>query len=193
MSPLETLAFGALWLALLLLAGLLFIVYRQIEKAYNAANSPAAGGLPAGVLAPDVEVLDDSDSERPLVFADEDSRSLLAFVTPDCAACKSVLEMLQDTPPFEGPMVALVNGERGKDFPGSRGSLQVLALAHPPDVVRSYGVSSVPLVYALRGRTILASKVLASRSGLEQLLAEADAYEDSVTAEAIPVSANGAH
>jgi hypothetical protein len=140
-----------------------------------------SSGLMAGVRAPDIEVTFDK-RDQPFPFPEPDRRARLAFVSSECESCAKLLIAVERQVDFDGPVYGLVAGERSAQFPpAGLQQIQLLWLAHPPDVVRSFGASTVPMVYVLRGRTVLASKVVATAAGVERLLAQADAYEASTT------------
>jgi hypothetical protein len=166
---------------LLGLAALVLLLYRQVEKAYQEGIGGQSGGLLPGVNAPDIEVTFDK-RDQPLAFPAADELAILAFVSTDCDACGSLVTALDRQVDFRGTVLGLVNGEKNSRFPPKHLSrVRLLWLAHPPDVIRSYGASTVPMVYVVRGRTILASKVVATASGVERLLEEAQVYETSVS------------
>ena len=170
MTTMQTVSVAVLWIGFLLLAGLVLLLYRQVERAYNSDAKETAALLP-GVRAPDVEILD-GEEIGPLAFPPEPAMSLLAFVSTTCEACVSLIDALAGLDGFDGRKTILVNGE-GDGGWQRRPGLDILWLAHPPDVVRTYGVSAVPMVYVLRGRTIIGGGVLSTRRELGELLDEA--------------------
>lgn len=172
MSPVEVVAFGTLWFAFIGVAALVLLLYRQVEHAYSSASGADIGGLPSGVDAPDIEVLREG-SEAPLGFGGP-GMLLLAFVSSSCESCQQLLTTLKDQAPFGGRIVGLVNGETTRELRELSGELELEWLAHPPDVMRSYGVSVVPMVYIIYGRTVLASGTVATASGVADLVLEAE-------------------
>jgi hypothetical protein len=174
---LETAAFGTLWLFAALLAVLVLILYRQLERAYQAGTTGVDAALLPGVQAPDLEIVMPDGQLVPFEFPAPDQIGLLAFVSSDCDSCLTLMKAMRK---FEvrlpGGVIALVNGEDdGRLRPFRTERTQVHWLAHPPDAIYRYGVNRVPLVYAVRGRTVLASAHIASAKGVEDLLAEAEA------------------
>lgn len=184
MSPIETAAFGTLWVVLFVLAGLVLLLYRQLEKAYAHSTGLENVGLPPGAIIPDIEVMT-SDGVGPLEFPEPHELTLLAFLTASCEACSKLVGVLEEDDVFPGRVTALVSGEhRGEfDVPEDR-RLTMLWLAHPPDASHSYGVTLTPHVFVLRGRTVLASKSVQSRAGLQKLLQSAQEYEQAAPAAA---------
>jgi len=181
-STLEMFGFTVVWLALLTLAALLFLLYRLVERAYEFHGSGAATGLLAGVRVPDIEILSADDLERPLRFPSHEDIWLLAFVTTECDACRRLIRTLDGMRDSQTEAIALVNGEATSDFPrGGNPRLKVLWLSHPADATRGYGVTSVPFVYALRGRTVLASTTAATAAEVEALLRQAEERESLST------------
>jgi hypothetical protein len=177
MSGLELAVFGTLWLVLALLACLVFILYRQVEKAYAASTELQNVGLQPGVEAPDVEVIT-QDTTRLLGFPAPGELAFLAFLTTTCEACVKLVRELQSGAPLPGPVIGLITGEDRGEFSGSDdGRFDPLWVAHPPDVIRDYGIGTTPYVYVVRGRTVLGSRSVDTRAGLRQLLQEADQFE----------------
>lgn len=188
MTSIQTLAYITLWLVLMALAGLLLLLYRQVEKAYQESIDGEASGLLSGVRAPDIEITWDK-RDQPLSFPDEQTLGLLAFVSTDCEACAKLVTAVDRRLDFDGPIIGLVNGEHNAQFPPKDlKRVELRWLAHPPDVIRSYGASSVPMVYVIRGRTVLASKVVATASGVERLIDEARGYEAAVADQELDVA-----
>jgi hypothetical protein len=177
MSGLELAAFGTLWFVLALLACLVFILYRQVEKAYAASTELQNVGLQPGVEAPDVEVVA-QDGTRLLRFPAPGGLAFLAFLTTSCEACVTLVRELQSGAPLPGPVIGLITGEDRGEFSGAdRGRFHPLWVAHPPDVIRDYGIGTTPYVYVIRGRTILGSKSVEGLAGVRELLRDADAFE----------------
>ena len=129
------------------------------------------------MLRPDgsYAVIDPSEHAERLVFA---------FVRTGCDSCAQLLrELAQNGLPEQ--TFALVNGEGFNEYAHSKGDrFEALWLAHPPDVVRSYGVTAVPLVYVVHRGRVLAAKATATRKGVEALLADADLIEQELAREA---------
>ena len=177
MSPVETIAFGTLWIFLLLLGALVLVLYRQVEKAYTHTTGLDNVGLPPGIDAPDLEVITE-DGVAPLDFSDASDLTLVAFLRTSCDACVTLAKTLRDDRALTGRTIALVSGEDDGEFKKSGSdNIEVFWLAHPPDATRSYGVNLTPLVYIFRGRTVLAARSVHSRSGIEALVREARDYE----------------
>jgi hypothetical protein len=186
MSSVEMVVFGALWLVLAVLAALVLLLYRQVEKAYRTTTGLENVGLPPGVEAPDVEVMT-KDGVMRLTFPSEPDLTMLAFLTPTCSDCLKLVDVLKENHLFPGQILGLVSGEgRGEITDGEDGKFRALWVAHPPDVMRSYGVTTTPLVYILRGRTVLASDSVHSRAGVERLVRNALA-DDVVSRSAVIV------
>jgi hypothetical protein len=169
--------FGALWVALAILTTLVLVLYRQVEKAYAATTAEESTGLAPGARAPDIEVLT-AGGIGLLEFPSPRELGLLAFLTTTCEDCVDLVRLIKEERPFPGRVIGLVTGEdHGEITRSEDGSFEPYWVAHPADVVRSYGVSLTPLVYVVRGRTILASGVVRSRPGLLRLLREAENFE----------------
>lgn len=177
MNSIQTVAYLLLWVLAVGLAGLVLLLYRQVERAYEDSLGTQGSGMLAGVEVPDIEVsLDKKD--QPFQFPTNNELSLLAFLSTECDACVKLIKALDHDVEFDGSVVGMVSGERNTEFPPTDLTrVRLLWLSHPPDVIRSFGASAVPMVYVLRGRTVLASKLVATAAGVRRLLAEASEYE----------------
>lgn len=184
MTPIETIAFATLWLVLLCLAGLVLILYRQVEKAYQR-SAAVANPLPPGTQAPPIDVLADGGGRELELPAD--GLTLLVFVTTTCPACEDLLHRLtlvRESLP--GRTVVLVTGEGFEEFfARSTSELSVLGVAHPADVSDGYRVSMVPMLYLLDGRTVLGASTDGSTEGLESLLATANSVSPTADSGAV--------
>lgn len=185
MSMFELVVFGALWLVLAALGTLVLVLYRQVEKAYAAADSIVNAGLAAGTEAPDLEVMS-SEGVGPLAFPSDDELVALAFLTTSCEDCVEFVDMLRERNDFPGRVIGLVSGpDQGEISDEGVERFQALWVAHPPDIVRTWGIGTTPFAYVLRGRTIVASGSVRSRSDVEELLQQAAAFESQSAAETV--------
>lgn len=184
MTPLQTLAFSVLWLAVLTLAGLVLLLYRQVDKAYRESRDVQSAALLPGIEAPAIEVLDGPEIV-PLRMPVEDSYYLMAFVSSSCGGCQQLMSELSKDPPKVGKVVVLLT--EGPGFPDLRdklpSSIEIHSLAHPPDVRQDYGVTVVPLVYALKGNTVLAAKSVSTIDGIHELMSEAVKNDERLMSE----------
>jgi hypothetical protein len=180
MSGIELVAFGVLWAVLVGLAALVLVLYRQVERAYAASARGAPGGLSPGTEAPGLEVLQGTEIVEWHV-PDDDRIRVLAFVTTTCEACVRLLRALTDLERREGVQpVVLVQGEAQGEMAALMRELETVWIAHPPEVVTNYGITIYPLVYVVRGRTVLASRSVASRGDLSKLVTEAQGVGENV-------------
>jgi hypothetical protein len=182
MSSLQLVVYGVLWVCLMTLGALLLLLYRQVEKVYQDSYTQRNIPLAAGVEAPSIEIIDDDGAEAPLVFGSDDELSVVAFLMPSCSTCVDVVEVLHRDSPVPGRSLGVVLGEDKGEFHRSDSFLPVWA-AHPPDVMRAYGVGQTPFAYVLRGSTVLAAKYVQSRGDLEDLGADALAAAATLDAE----------
>jgi len=75
-------------------------------------------------------------------------------------------------------VIGLITGEdRGEFSSADDGKFHPLWVAHPPDIIRDYGIGTTPYVYVVRGRTVLGSRSVETQAGLRELLREADQFE----------------
>lgn len=168
--------FGTLWIVFATLTTLVLFLYRQVERAYTEAAGPQPAPLAPGVEAPDIEVLDTEapDGMAPLPFPVSTDVSILAFASTSCKACENVLRLLAEGSALAGPVTAVISGEGYHEFLERQDErFRVFWLAHPPDASHLYGVTIVPFVYALRGKTILSSRIARSEAEVRELLDEA--------------------
>jgi hypothetical protein len=177
MSAVEVVAFATLWIGFIGLAALVLVLYRQVEKAYAGAEAAGDTGLVPGSEIPEIEVLADV-GEALLPLPDGDDPWLIAFVTTSCSACSTLLEELPRAE-VAGPKIALVSGEDTPHF-GTVPGIRYEWLAHPPDVVQSFGVVNVPMVYVVRGTTVLASGVASTTAAVDELLRQGLVNEESL-------------
>jgi hypothetical protein len=171
MSPLEVTGFGALWLVFLVLAGLLLVLYRQVEKAYETAEIDDKGALLPGVEVPDVEVIADYGI-APLELPPDAGEVLLAITSASCSACSTLVKTLADDGVSSGRRVVLVEGDSPAGLWGAPRNVEIWALAHPPDVIRHFGVTNVPLLYVLDGNVVQAVAVASERDEVVELVRE---------------------
>lgn len=174
MSGLEEVTFAALWTVFAILTLLLLMLYRQVDRAYRETGSTQSAPLLAGQEAPAVEVL---DGERFVnVNFDTGRMTLLVFVSAQCEACAERMKDILSPHTFDRKTVVLVSGEGFSEYVRQvNDDFRIYWLAHPPDAMRSYGINRVPVAYMLDGRTIVASRVLASDRDLPMLEEEAEA------------------
>jgi hypothetical protein len=175
MSGLEIAVFTALWVVLLGLATLVLALYRLVDRAYRL-GATADAALAPGSQAPEIEVLRADGSVMAIDPTDEPGRLILAFVRSGCEACTELMEEL----PVDGlgaNAIALVNGEGFSEYANGDRGLRTLWLAHPPNVIRDYGVTVAPLVFVLKDGVVLAAKSISTRPEFERLVEAADGME----------------
>lgn len=89
----------AQWVLLLALGLLVFVMYRQLARIFNAsANSSASGGLgpDVGTRAASVEYTRVSDDTAQRFTPGGRQPSLVAFVDPTCPACEQLVSTLNN-------------------------------------------------------------------------------------------------
>ena len=174
MTPIETIGFIVLWLVAISLAGLVVLLYRQVERAYRRSAAVQALGISAGNVLPDLEVISDEGTEL-LDFSSVDDHRLtvLAFVTSTCSSCRRLVTDLADWRHPGVRTIVAVHGETTEEFRQAAERIDVKWLANPGDAVRDFGVMLVPLVYVASGRTVLASGAVASGADASKLVEQA--------------------
>jgi hypothetical protein len=175
MSTIEIIAFGTLWFVIVMLALLLLLLYRQVERAYERAALGQAAGLPPGTEAPEIEVLT-ADGTETFGFPDDEELALLAFVSSDCAACDRLLEALRlGVPQVNRTVIAARSeSEDGERFANLPAPLEVIWPAYPGSILHDYGVRVVPLCYLSRRNRVVASGAPSSRTELDDLVASSN-------------------
>lgn len=175
MTPLQTIVFGVMWLAVLTLAGLVLILYRQVERAYGADAVRGTRVLPRGSPAPPIEVLD-RDRSRQLDLSGPSA--LLVFLETGCPSCEELLPALHRS--SRTRVLALVSGQGpSKDFSAD---CETYWLTNPPDVIREYGIGTFPTAYVVSGSKIAAAASLGSVEDYQLLVAKVEAETDVMDA-----------
>lgn len=167
MTSVEVVAFSVAWIALLALAALVLLLYRQVEKAYRRSTSAGHEGLPAGAVAPEIAVVHDGGIEA--LELPEDEPALLVFVSTDCDACRGLMRLLDDGTSLA--TFALVTGDGMREYLEPRNPrLRVRWVASPADIHEQYRVSLVPTLCVVQDGHVLGSTTDGSPAGLRQLL-----------------------
>jgi hypothetical protein len=181
MSDLQVVVFAVLWTALGSLATLVFLLYREVERAYVRGTETRSVALLPGVETPDIDILSDQ-GESALEFPANDQLGILLFLTTTCTSCVELLEKLSSESSPMVTTIALLSGEGLSRYAGYRSqALRVHWLAHPPDATRDYGVATVPTAYAIRGRRVLTSMSVKTPNDLDRLIKEAYDVEAELT------------
>jgi hypothetical protein len=166
MSGFESTVFVVLWALVILLAMLVLVLYRQLDRLIVREQSGSATLLPAGSTLPDMLVVMGDHLDT----LDAPSRGiwLLGFVTTTCGACQTFLRELAATE-RDFPSVVIVRGQELENEPQDP-AIQCRWIANPGDLQTFFGVSVVPTLYLLRDRTVLASTIDGSSLGIQRLL-----------------------
>jgi hypothetical protein len=172
MSALEVAGFGVLWFVFMILAALLVLLYRQVEKAYQAAEGDDKGALLPGVEVPDIEIIGEAGI-APLELRNHHEQMILAITSASCDACETLVRTLTDDRLFSGRRVVVIEGDAPAGHWGAPSNVEIWALAHPPDIIRQFGVTSVPLAYVLSAGVVEAVAVASERDEVLALLSEA--------------------
>jgi methylamine dehydrogenase accessory protein MauD len=167
------------WFAIVVLAGILLAVVRQLgvlhERIAPAGALMLAKGLKVGETAPEVAV-DDLDG-RPHVIGGARSTGrtlLLVFVSPSCPVCKSLLPVLKSSSIAESDWLDIVLASDG-DLGGHREFVAKERLSGFPYLVSAplgmaYQVSRLPFAALIDADGILRARgIVNSREHLESL------------------------
>jgi hypothetical protein len=188
LTPGLTIAFLVLWLVLGALATLVLLLFRQVDRAYKQNGRMAGVQLKAGVGAPAVEVMRGDGVE--LLSLDMDDRHLLVFVNSTCDSCKQLIGDLLHRGPRVPSTAILIEGTGFQELIEAQvrhPEMRVEALADMGDAQRLWGVTRVPFVYVLRGRTILAGGVASSTADITTLLEDASREEARLSDDTVSV------
>jgi methylamine dehydrogenase accessory protein MauD len=169
----------ALWILVLVLAGIVLALVRQVgvlhERIAPAGALMLQRGLTVGDAAPVVEVADLEGRTRRVGSAREDGRStLVLFVSPTCPVCKSLLPAVKSSRADERSWMDVILASDGDDAE-QRQFVAAQGLQGIPYVVSSalglaYQVSRLPFAALLDERGILRARGLVnSREHLESL------------------------
>jgi hypothetical protein len=95
-SSAQTLAFGILWLSVVVLGTLVLVLYREVERAYSISPVRQSGGLLAGVALPDLDIVEDAEVLL-LPGLRSSGRFLLLFIKQSCDRREELLKLLQSS------------------------------------------------------------------------------------------------
>jgi methylamine dehydrogenase accessory protein MauD len=167
------------WFAIVVLAGILLAVVRQLgvlhERIAPAGALMLAKGLKVGETAPEVAV-DDLDGRSHVIGgARSTGRTLLlVFVSPSCPVCKSLLPVLKSSSIAESDWLDIVLASDG-DLGGHREFVAKERLSGFPYLVSAplgmaYQVSRLPFAALIDADGILRARgIVNSREHLESL------------------------
>lgn len=170
MSTTTIVAFSALWFVLIVLALLVLLLYRQVERAYLRGNQGAQ--LAVGSRMPPIEVAMKTGVSR-YDYPQDPVTTYAVVATTKCEDCISVLESLPGLVPKER-MTLFTAGEWNPRFRSAATGYAVHALGHPPDAERALGISGYPTIIAIRDGRVVASTGDHSHSRLAAFVAAAE-------------------
>lgn len=142
---------------LLLILTLARRVHRQDERLASQSRLRPLPTLPAGAQAPDFTVTTVIGETRSLSDLGGD-RGVVAFLTPDCAACRARIPDLKDYaqahPSGLTHVVAVICGPRNREAEKLAGELQdsmsvVIEPSNGP-MQQAYSVTDYPFFYVIR-------------------------------------------
>ncbi len=167
MTTLEMVVFATMWFAVIFLAGLLLLLYRQVDRAYGTNAASVARVLPVGSEAPAIEILD-GDRMVPLTLTGE-RPLLISFLEAGCPSCQELLPDLRVSESLR--VIALISGDaHSGDF---RVDCEAYSLAHPPDVIKSYGIGSFPTTYLIKNGRVAQASALRSAEDYREMASQA--------------------
>lgn len=174
MTGVEVAAVSGLWVVLFVLAALVLVLYRQVEKAYRYSAGVADSALRPGSVVPDVAVVREGVIQ-PVPYPEREL-SFVVFVTSTCSSCRDLMQRLDSSEGVGPRVVALVTGDGFQEYSEPRNQrMATYWVSSPADVHDQFGVNLVPMVYVIRDRTVLGATHDSSDSGLRALLAQVEA------------------
>ena len=171
-----------LWCAILLLAGAVFALSRQVARLFNrippagalSVNSLLVSGEPAPVLE-----LNDIWGRAMVVGGPKSGLNLLFFISLDCPICKSLIPVVQSVALSEGADLVFVGD--GGELAAHRQFAQKASLAnhtylYSETVGRSFAVGKLPYAVLLdTAGVVLSFGIVNNREHLESLFVARDA------------------
>lgn len=174
MTGIQLATLAGLWIVLAALAGLVLVLYRQVDKAYALGGLEDSDPLPAGTAAPPLEVIRHDGSDALLEPPSQNSPYAVVFLLPSCSSCIQLVKSIRSDPELVENTIGLLSGETTGEFALERVSpLRMYSLAHPPDALGPYSVSRTPMAYVLFDGTILGGRYVGSSDELRSLMEEA--------------------
>ena len=171
-----------LWCAILLLAGAVFALSRQVARLFN--RIPPAGALSVNALlvsgepAPVLE-LSDIWGRAAVVGGPKSGLNLLFFISLDCPICKSLIPVVQSVALSEDAVLVFVSD--GGELAAHRQFAQKASLAnhtyvYSETVGRSFAVGKLPYAVLLdTAGVVLSFGIVNNREHLESLFVARDA------------------
>lgn len=170
MSTAVLVVFGVLWLAALALAGLVLIVYRELDGAYARTEaSLSSGGLTEGSRPAPLLVVGPGGTEE-LRLADETGTRLVGIVSTDCSACEATMASLQEGLDGAPETIVLITGSQRKFVEYGRPGLTLHWVHNTADLQFRLGVTVVPTLYLLRDGAVVDSTTDGSPGAIEELV-----------------------
>jgi len=167
-----------LWVLVLVLAGVLLAVVRQLgvlhERIAPAGALVLTRGLTVGEPAPHLEVKDLQGRTHQVGGARQGRSTLLLFVSPTCPVCKTLLPAVKSSGRQERDWLDLIlasDGDLGEQqaFVRSQG-LESIPYVVSPALGLAYQVSRLPYAALLDAQGVLRARGLVnSREHLESL------------------------
>ena len=169
-----------LWCAILLLAGAVFALSRQVARLFN--RIPPAGALSVNALlvsgepAPVLE-LNDIWGRATVVGGPKSGLNLLFFISLDCPICKSLIPVVQSVALSEDAVLVFVSD--GGELAAHRQFAQKASVAnhvYSETVGRSFAVGKLPYAVLLdTAGVVLSFGIVNNREHLESLFVARDA------------------
>lgn len=167
------------WSAILVLAGLVLLLFRQVGLLHERMGPVGALTLPGGVAAGDtapVLHLTDIDGTAWQIGGPECERrsTLIFFLSPTCPICKSLIPVLKSLALEFGGATRFILASDGDEQAQRRmigeERLQRFPLILSAELGMTYGVAKLPYAVLLNGEGVVAAKGLVNnREHLESL------------------------
>lgn len=163
-------AFAVIWVLLMVLAGLVGVLYRQVDRLYRGNAPNQAVGLPVGSQVPAVSVLD-GPRELTLTWADRPGPEMIAILSSTCGGCESLVEVMREEDPLPGmaKTFLVTDGPGPSNLRDVRSMWPAWTAAHPADLVDAFEVKAVPLVMIAVAGRVAAIGTPTDRTAVEAL------------------------
>lgn len=172
MTSVEVVSFAALWAALIALAALVVLLYRELDRAYARPEAgEMARGLPPDSPIPPLLVVKPDGSEE-LRLGERKALALLAILSTECEACERTMTVLQEWAATM-PVWALIAGTGGKFQSIETPGLELYSVHNPADVAHKFLVNLVPTVFLVHGGKVRGHTGDGSSEGIKRIFEHA--------------------
>lgn len=164
----------SLWVAMVGLAFLVLVLYRQVDRLYGVDGGGGSQPLQPGTEAPEIRIVSTSGQDTALEPPVGQDIYLVVFLMQSCSSCIQLVRSVKLSPHLLGKVVGVLIGETKGEFAMKRvAPMTLFSLTDPGEVVRTYAVSQTPMAYAIRDGVIMGGRYSPTAKDLEDILREA--------------------